>query len=161
MKKPILIIVSISIFLVVILLTGLWLNANSGIDAQQGFFDFKSGSDNVLPMIFSGIAMLAGIIFGCFYNRFTELQKQNVTQAELGREAKAIFTSVSFYLALSASPIVFGVIIIASKGISLLPSVLLAFQNGFFWQNVMPKNFGQTQKPTSAIEPTPKPTGSV
>jgi hypothetical protein len=152
MKKPLLITLSILVFVVVILLTAAWLNNNAGTDTQQGFLDLKSGGDNLIPMVLSGFAMIAGIVFGCFYNRFTELQRHHVNRVNIGQETKVIFTSTGFYLALSASPIVFGVIMVASKGISLLPSLLLAFQNGFFWQNVMPKNFAQSQKPEKVAE---------
>jgi hypothetical protein len=84
--------------------------------------------------------MLAGIVFGYFYQRFTELSRRGVQSVRIGREVKKMLSATSFYLALFASPIVFGIVIAASKGAPLFAALFLAFQNGFFWQTVMPKS---------------------
>lgn len=151
MKRILLISLSIVIFFAAIFLTIVFLDKSQESDqTEMGFLDSAYQMNNFFPMILNGVAMILGIVFGFFYQRFTDLQKEGVKEVNIKKEVSGLFRATGFYLALAASPIIFGIIISVSKGVSLTPSLLLAFQNGFFWQHVMPKGFtnpGTEKKP--------------
>jgi hypothetical protein len=85
------------------------------------------------------VATIAGIVLGYLFKRFSELHANKIEQVNVLEEIRHMFSATNFYLGLFASPIVFAVIIAASKEAPMLASLLLAFQNGFFWQSIMPK----------------------
>lgn len=86
-----------------------------------------------------GLVTIMGIVFGYLFTRFSELHAKQIEEVDVRTELKRMLSSTSFYLGLLVSPIVFAVIIAASKGAPMLAALLLAFQNGFFWQGIMPK----------------------
>ncbi|MHA4811893.1 hypothetical protein ACX0G9_27605 [Flavitalea flava] len=156
MKKTILYTLCILVFICAVYGTSVYLDIVQAEDASElGFMDNSYSVKNILPMVYNAIAMLLGIVFGFFYTRFSELQRQSIPIINIGAEFKNLFKATSFYLALAASPIIFGIIIGISKGISISAALLLAFQNGFFWQNVMPKSFANPSSPGTPAPTTP------
>lgn len=154
MNRTLLASVCTLVFIVAIYFTAVYVDKAQDDDKSLGFI-VASGSPgkSFVPMIYNGIAMLLGIMFGFFYNRFAELQRAGIQKVNPKAELKTLFTATAFYLALAASPVVFGIVMIASKGVSLLAAIFLAFQNGFFWQNVMPKQPVPVPDQTTNVQP--------
>jgi hypothetical protein len=85
------------------------------------------------------LLLLFGIMFGYFHRRFTLLRDGGVNTVNIFMEFRGMFSATRFYLALFAAPIVFGVILVATEGMAFMPALLVAFQNGFFCEKVMPE----------------------
>src|SRR4051812_14381414 len=74
------------------------------------------------------VAMLTGIFFGSLYRG---LSKQEET-VSISSEIKLVWKSVTFWKAMCVAPLVFMATYSAAGGLAGdLPSLLLAFQNGF------------------------------
>jgi len=88
----------------------------------------------VLAYILVCIAAILGVFFGCLFRRLAP-RKHSVN---ILRESKMVLRSVSFWRALCASPLVFGSIFVyVNQRPGDLPSLLLAFQNGFFCESIL------------------------
>ncbi|MBV8759850.1 MAG: hypothetical protein JO257_21350 [Deltaproteobacteria bacterium] len=85
-----------------------------------------------------GIVLLVGIVIGNLYGRLKILRTKGVVDVNIGGELGGMVKSIDFWLGLCAAPVVFGVVINLAHGTTLVASSVLAFQNGFFWQTVMP-----------------------
>lgn len=81
-------------------------------------------------------AMLLGIFFGSLYRNLSTLEGS----INIISEVVKVFKSPGFWRAICVAPLVFMALYATTTGIpGDLPSVLLAFQNGFFWENVLKK----------------------
>jgi hypothetical protein len=82
--------------------------------------------------------MLLGILFGCLYRRLS----RNQGKVNVPREIKDVFGSGSFLSALCVSPFVFfAVYAIVKQRPGDPASLLLAFENGFFCENIFQRMF--------------------
>lgn len=82
------------------------------------------------------IAMVVGIYFASLYRNLAGREGQ----VSIVRESLLAFTAVTFWRAICVSPLVFMALYKTSGDVpGDLPSLLLAFQNGFFWENVLKK----------------------
>jgi hypothetical protein len=82
------------------------------------------------------LAMLLGIYFAGLYRNLAGRRGQ----ISILKEAALVLSAVTFWRAVCVSPLVFAGIYTAAGGLpGDLPSLLLAFQNGFFWENVLKK----------------------
>lgn len=139
MKQLIIGLVSIIVFIISILLAEYYVRPGSSLKPALPTAQDLATDFSWKRLLALGSATLVGIIFGYLFTRFSELHARNIQRVNILAEIKRMFSATNFYLALCASPIVFAVIIAASKEAPILASLLLAFQNGFFWQSVMPK----------------------
>jgi hypothetical protein len=82
------------------------------------------------------LAMVIGIYFASLYRNLAGRDGQvNILQ-----ESLLALTAATFWRAICVSPLVFMALYKASGDVpGDLPSLLLAFQNGFFWENVLKK----------------------
>lgn len=113
--------------------------------SQHGSVDFHGAlpgeAAESLPtagLVIDGIALVSGIVIGNFYGRLKILKSKGIKVISISRELREMTQSVDFYIGLCAAPVVFGVVIGLAGGTPLFASTVLAFQNGFFWQTVMP-----------------------
>jgi hypothetical protein len=88
--------------------------------------------------VIQGFVMLLGIVFSYQYARLMKLKQDGTEQFLVGPELRAMLSSTGFYLALAAAPVVYTLVVLASKGAPVETQMVIAFQNGFFWQAVMP-----------------------
>ena len=70
------------------------------------------------------LAMVLGMLGKAYYDRL--LIGKGATMPDLGTLA----------IPLIVSPMIFGVIFSAVKTTEVVPALILAFQNGFFWQDI-------------------------
>ncbi|MFA1674861.1 hypothetical protein ACDY97_19380 [Rhizobium mongolense] len=118
------------LFLLLIFATYLWGLPSFGLGFDGATFPW-------IQFFITAIAMLTGIFFGSLYRRLSGIQTDNVI---ISREIRSVVDSVSFWRAICVAPLVFLAIYTAVGGMpGDIPSVLLAFQNGFFWENVLKK----------------------
>jgi hypothetical protein len=83
------------------------------------------------------IAMVVGIYFASLYRNLTARDGQ----ISIVKELSLAFTAANFWRAICVSPLVFLALYKAAGDVpGDLPSLLLAFQNGFFWENVLKKS---------------------
>ena len=151
MKQLIIGLISIIVFTVSIVLTEYYMRPGSSLKPALPTTAEELASDLSWERLLAiGGVTIIGISFGYLFTRFSELKAKNIQKVNILTEIKRMFSATNFYLGLCASPIVFAVIITVSKETPILASLLLAFQNGFFWQSVMPK--GHLEQSTTLPE---------
>jgi hypothetical protein len=80
------------------------------------------------------LAMVIGIYFASLYRNLAGRDGQ----VSIVQESLLALTAVTFWRAICVSPLVFMALYKTSGDVpGDLPSLLLAFQNGFFWENVL------------------------
>jgi hypothetical protein len=102
-------------------------------------FDFRDFALSDLDIAKAAVlftAMSFGIVFGIAHSKLRRMtNSQRVTLKPL---LSAIFCSAEFYRACFVSPLVFGSIYRATSGdVNAWVAIMIAFQNGFFWQAVL------------------------
>jgi hypothetical protein len=98
------------------------------------YLGFKTPRLAWLSYVFTCVAMLSGIYFSSLY-RSLEDQRDHI---DIVRELHLALSSANFWRAMCVSPLVFMAVYTAVGDVpGTLPSILLAFQNGFFWENVL------------------------
>lgn len=90
-------------------------------------------------IVLQALCLLLGICFSYFYKRFSDLRTKGVQEVDIALEARGFFRSTNFWLALAASPVLFGVVIALTGQLPLGTALFIAFQNGFFWEQIMPQ----------------------
>ena len=81
--------------------------------------------------------MLLGIAASFIYHRLKSWPS-TILDVTIGGLVAEMFHSPNFYACLIASPTLFAVVVSGAQPSDALTAVLLAFQNGFFWQAVLP-----------------------
>jgi hypothetical protein len=102
----------------------------------------------------TAIVMLLGIAFGCLYRRLAK----NSGRVKIIAEVKEMLNSASFLSSLCIAPFVFfAVYAIVKQRPGDPASLLLAFENGFFCENIFHKMFpGDVPAPIGASPADPK-----
>jgi hypothetical protein len=97
-----------------------------------------SGSEFPWPeFIATCVAMFLGIFFGTLYRRLS-IAAPTISIIE---EVRSVFDTAAFWKAVCVAPLVFLALYAVAKGTpGDLPSLLLAFQNGFFWENILKRS---------------------
>lgn len=93
---------------------------------------------DLLMMGAQALAIVFGICFASFHYRLSTLVEQGVQSIVVGTELKMLTASTRFWLALSVAPIIFCVIVKLTDEMSGVAALIVAFQNGFFWEKVLP-----------------------
>jgi len=105
---------------------------------------FRSGGAEVLlsrppvQVVLQGVLIALGIFFAAFHQKMRANADGHISSIAIGGELKSILKSTQFWLAISAAPVVFCIIIKLTEGMSDTAAFIVAFQNGFFWQKVLP-----------------------
>lgn len=90
-------------------------------------------------IVLQGVVLIIGMLFGHFHRVLTELRAQGIATVDIRATAGDIGKSTTFWIALTAAPIIFGIVVVLSGPLPLGTALFLAFQNGFFWERVMPQ----------------------
>jgi hypothetical protein len=102
-------------------------------------------SGSVFPwtaFVSTGLSMLLGIFFGSLYRNLASRDGQ----ISILSEFRIVLTTTTFWRAICVAPLVFLALYLSAKDIpGDFPSLLLAFQNGFFWENVLKRDVQQAQ----------------
>lgn len=107
---------------------------------QRNGLGFSGAQFPWLQFVLTCFCMITGIFFGTLYRRLSAFDPNMEMRIHVGAEIKAVFQTVAFWRAVCVAPLVFMAIYTAANGIpGDLPSLLLAFQNGFFWENILKK----------------------
>lgn len=85
------------------------------------------------------VFLLIGMLFGYTHKRLTDLKAQGSESVDIKAEARAVLSSTTVWLAISAAPLVFGIVVVLTGDIPIWTALFIAFQNGFFWERVMPQ----------------------
>jgi hypothetical protein len=112
------------------------------LTSQTSGVGFEGSSFPWVAFAATCVAMLIGIFFGSLYRALGDRQGE----ISIGNEVVKVVRSSSFWRALCVSPLVFLAIYTISKGLpGDIPSLLLAFQNGFFWESVLKREAPRAQ----------------
>ncbi len=152
MRRGLLTIASVTVFVIALLI------ANANPEALRG-----DSGENLLavPTIFvvleAGLLVL-GIFCASFHQRMRQYSDAGTTQINIGADIRKMFGSTAFWLAMSAAPVIFCIIVKLTEGMSILASCIVAFQNGFFWQKVMPTAERKVEATSYSAQSSPSPT---
>jgi hypothetical protein len=106
-------------------------------------FAAPSGEDlkqlNWTMIVLQALALIAGILFGHVHRVLMELRAQGIQTVEIRQLFGSLGKSTSFWTGLSAAPLIFGVVVVLTGPIPLGTALFVAFQNGFFWERVIPQ----------------------
>lgn len=106
-------------------------------------FAAPSGEDlkqlNWTMIALQGSALIAGIFFGHVHRVLMELRAQGIQTVEIRQLFGSLGRSTGFWTGLSAAPLIFGIVVVLTGPIPLGTALFVAFQNGFFWERVMPQ----------------------
>jgi len=105
------------------------------------------GQLSLSTILLQALCLFIGIFFGYAHKRLSDLRSQGVQEIDVRVEIRSFFRSINFWIALTAAPMVFGVVVALSGGLPVGTGLFLAFQNGFFWERVMPEKPMDLQKP--------------
>lgn len=91
------------------------------------------------PIVWAGYfatcaSMFLGIFFGSLYRSLSLVNGE----MSIVTEASRVLKTAAFWRAICVAPLVFMGLYATTSGVpGDLPSILLAFQNGFFWENIL------------------------
>ncbi|KQW47206.1 MULTISPECIES: hypothetical protein [unclassified Ensifer] len=148
MKVSILAVVSISILVAAVVF------ANADTSTFRGGAGEELFPIPVFFVILQGVLLVLGMFCASFHQRMRAQMEQGVQNIRLRRDLRQLTSAPSFWLAMSAAPIIFCVIVKLTDGMSVAASCIVAFQNGFFWQKVLPISERQIA-PIGYGEPSP------
>ena len=92
-----------------------------------------------VTVVLQGMALLVGIFFGHLHRTLSELRAKSVNTVDMLAVLAGLGRSTGFWTALTAAPLIFGIVIVLTGPIPLGTALFLAFQNGFFWERVIPQ----------------------
>jgi len=100
-------------------------------ETSFGMFD-EDGATGNFRFALTFIATLIGVALGSIYRELKDLQAQGIrTIPELKPFFSEVGRSTDLWLGLAGSPIVYGLLLQASNGMSLPGLIVVALQNGF------------------------------